>query len=265
MTAYPEISRRVHDRYHNLEQDEMVESIFNSGKNKAGVGIKIPSWITDEMKLMENYRIRELFEARQNVEKVNEHLVAEDIEKMVEGTENVDTDKLVDESENTQIHNQEVPGTRLDPESYKESPKVEIIADVLVNVIEKEEDSTENDYEIYMSNHILHVHPTQASQVSTQEQQYQLYLTMKNDLQLQRDDLPIWLVVKIKFEGLTAFNTSCRPYAIHLRNQDDPHSDAYPEGENRAKRQKTSKHGTYIIGESSSQADESGPSHQDYM
>nr|GFA05479.1 hypothetical protein [Tanacetum cinerariifolium] len=83
---------------------------------------------------------------------------------------------------------------------------------------------------------------------------------MKNDLQLQRDDLPIWLAVKIKFEGLTAFNTSYRPSAIHLRNQDDPHSDAYPKGENRAKRQKTSKHGTYIIGESSSsQADESGP------
>nr|GFA05478.1 hypothetical protein [Tanacetum cinerariifolium] len=148
MTAYPEISRRVHDRYHNLERDEMVKIIFNSGKNKAGVGIKIPSWITDEMKLMENYRIRELFEARQNMEKVNEHLVAEDIEKMVEGTENVDTNKLVDESENTQIHNQEVPGTRLDPESYKESPKVEIIAGVLVNVIEKEKDSTENDYEL---------------------------------------------------------------------------------------------------------------------
>ncbi|GKC94944.1 retrovirus-related pol polyprotein from transposon TNT 1-94 [Tanacetum coccineum] len=43
MTAYPEISRRVHDRYHHLEHDEMVKSIFNSGKNKVGVGMKIPS------------------------------------------------------------------------------------------------------------------------------------------------------------------------------------------------------------------------------
>ncbi|GJU74047.1 hypothetical protein Tco_1265452 [Tanacetum coccineum] len=43
MTAYPKILRRVHDRYHNLEHDEMVKSIFNSGKNKAGVGMKIPS------------------------------------------------------------------------------------------------------------------------------------------------------------------------------------------------------------------------------
>ncbi|GKA51940.1 hypothetical protein Tco_0745136 [Tanacetum coccineum] len=76
-----------------------------------------------------------------NVEKVNEHLVAEEIEKMVEGTENVDTNKLVDESENTQLNNQEVLGTRLDSVSYKESPEVEIIADVPVNVIEEEENS----------------------------------------------------------------------------------------------------------------------------
>ncbi|GJX50722.1 hypothetical protein Tco_0277567 [Tanacetum coccineum] len=43
MTAYPEISRRVRDKYHNLEHDEMVKIIFNSGKNKAGVGMMIPS------------------------------------------------------------------------------------------------------------------------------------------------------------------------------------------------------------------------------
>ncbi|GJT92744.1 hypothetical protein Tco_1081589 [Tanacetum coccineum] len=58
MTAYTKISRRVRDKYHNLEHDEMVKSIFNSGKNKAGVGMKTPSWmITDEMKLTENYRM----------------------------------------------------------------------------------------------------------------------------------------------------------------------------------------------------------------
>ncbi|GKC07698.1 hypothetical protein Tco_0999308 [Tanacetum coccineum] len=57
-TAYPEISRRVRDKYHNLEHDEMVKSIFNTGKNNAGVGMKIPSWmITDEMKLTENYQM----------------------------------------------------------------------------------------------------------------------------------------------------------------------------------------------------------------
>ncbi|GKD65403.1 hypothetical protein Tco_1307511 [Tanacetum coccineum] len=66
----------------------------------------------------------------------------------------------------------------------------------------------------YMSSHILHVHPTQAR--------------------------------------LHASNTPCRTSAICLRYHDDPHDDAHPEWENSAKRQKTSEHGTYVFGESSS-------------
>ncbi|GJX04528.1 hypothetical protein Tco_0190444 [Tanacetum coccineum] len=85
-----------------------------------------------------------------------------------------------------------------------------------------------------MSGHILHVHPTQASQA--------------------------FLAPKIKFEGLTASNTPCRSSAIHPRDQDDPHDDAHPKGENSAKRQKTSEHGTYVFGESSSgQANKNEP------
>ncbi|GJZ51980.1 hypothetical protein Tco_0606495 [Tanacetum coccineum] len=58
MTAYPEISRRVLHRYHNLADDVMIKSIFNSGKSKGIVGMKIPDWmITDEMKLTENYQL----------------------------------------------------------------------------------------------------------------------------------------------------------------------------------------------------------------
>ncbi|GKB45825.1 hypothetical protein Tco_0896578 [Tanacetum coccineum] len=47
MVAFPGISRRVCDKYHNLEDDEMVKSIFNSGKNKDGVGMKIPIFGVD--------------------------------------------------------------------------------------------------------------------------------------------------------------------------------------------------------------------------
>nr|GFB66291.1 hypothetical protein [Tanacetum cinerariifolium] len=99
----------------------------------------------------------------------------------------------------------------------------------------------------YMSGHILHVHPTQASPASAQEQQYQLYLTMRDNHQLQHDDLPIWLALKYKFERLHVSNTSCRPYVIRPRDQDDPQDDAHPEGENNAKRQKRSEHGTYVF------------------
>ncbi|GJU90913.1 hypothetical protein Tco_1303336 [Tanacetum coccineum] len=86
---------------------------------------------------------------------------------------------------------------------------------------------------------------------------------MRNNPQLQQDDLPIWLALKYKFERLHVATTPCRPSAIHPRDQDDPHDDAHSEEENSAKRQKTSVHGTFMFGESSSGQDfksEPGPS-----
>nr|GEY94177.1 hypothetical protein [Tanacetum cinerariifolium]GEZ05900.1 hypothetical protein [Tanacetum cinerariifolium] len=88
----------------------------------------------------------------------------------------------------------------------------------------------------YMLGHILPVHPTQASETSTQEQQYQLYLTMKDNHQLQQNDLPIWLALKYNSKRLHASDTHCRPSAIHPRDQDDPYDDAPHEGDNSAKR-----------------------------
>ncbi|GKD44725.1 hypothetical protein Tco_1269370 [Tanacetum coccineum] len=309
-------------------------------------------------------------EAKQNVQKVKEHLIAEEIEKLIEGTKNV-VNVEVDSSTLRKNDNQNDPGTRLEPRSNKESPEVEINAKVQpVNIIEEEEESAEDDYELrirekgkedltitdpkpssstpspsspkpklsatqqllslfkpktgrfkqyksffdelqgryiylfehiktrfmprkkfhvlaqhsqevmkeslpkmvdarvqeltktqvpiyvnsfvrnYMSGHIFHVHPTQASPASAQEQQYQLYLIMKDNPQVQQDDLPIWLALKYMFERLHVSNTPCRPSAICLRDQDDPHDDAHLEGENSAKRQKTSEHRTYMFGES---------------
>ncbi|GJW06674.1 retrovirus-related pol polyprotein from transposon TNT 1-94 [Tanacetum coccineum] len=46
--------------------------------------------------------------------------------------------------------------------------------------------------------------------------------------------------------------TTCRSSTVRPRDQDDPHNDAHPEGENRAKRQKTSEYEAYVYGESSS-------------
>ncbi|GJY38898.1 hypothetical protein Tco_0425262 [Tanacetum coccineum] len=115
----------------------------------------------------------------------------------------------------------------------------------------------------YMSGHILHVHPVQSQTPSVPEQQYQLYLSMKNDPQLQQQDIAIWLALQMKFENLQVPQTTCRPSAVRPRDQDDPHDDAHPEGENSAKRQKTSEYEAYVFGESSSgqvNEEERGPS-----
>ncbi|GJT08469.1 retrovirus-related pol polyprotein from transposon TNT 1-94 [Tanacetum coccineum] len=104
----------------------------------------------------------------------------------------------------------------------------------------------------YLSTHILHVHPSQQQTTSAQEQQYQLYLSMKDDPQLQQEDIAIWLALKMKFERLQAPQTTCRTPAIRIRDQDDPYNDAHPEGEKSEKRQKTSEYEAYVTGESSS-------------
>ncbi|GKC07036.1 hypothetical protein Tco_0998646, partial [Tanacetum coccineum] len=379
MTAFPEISQRARDKYHNLEGDAMVKNIFNSGKHKDGVGIKIPSWmITDEMKLTDHYwmyavaddiifqdtlqlslaeqKSHEELEAKENEERVKEHLMVEEIDKLVEGTKNAENvevelaaaeqpvnvneeeeesteddyelkqrekEKHVEESRSTpsptiirspRIYStlissdtekrQELtvnapPPSSLTPSSssskisatnsllsllkpktgcfkryksffdelqgtyeimqeslpkmvddrIKEFTKKQVSLYVAQGLIMERENShadvakmitdaihqeCENlRYEIsskinnaitnhipsqidssvrnYMSGYILHVHPTQATPTSTREQQHQLYLTMKDNLQLKQDDLPIWLALKYKFERLQVDTTPCRP------------------------------------------------------
>ncbi|GKC53951.1 hypothetical protein Tco_1076696 [Tanacetum coccineum] len=122
--------------------------------------------------------------------KVEEHLIAKEIEKLVEGTENVENVKA-DSSTLSQDDTQNDPNTRLKPRSNKESLELEITIEVYSSVRN------------YMSGHILH---------------------------LQQDDLPIWLVLKYKFERLYVSDTPCRPSAIRPRDQDDHHDDAHPEG-----------------------------------
>ncbi|GJS65001.1 hypothetical protein Tco_0679565 [Tanacetum coccineum] len=395
MTEFPEISRRVRDKYHNIEDDQMMKLTENYRlyAKAFGVEVDVPTTQSQPIKSTQGThrtpnpdvheeKSREEQEAKQNVEKVKEHFVEEEIEKMMEETKDEDTKNLVDETEKTLTNDQEDPGTRLEPGSYKESSEVKITAEVPVNVVEEEEEAEDNVYELkrrekgkfveetrdtplpttlrsprihstlvssdteklqelteteptpssdtpsssspkptssmaqhmlslfkpkagrfkryknffdeiqgrygylfghlkkrfmprkkfhvlakhlqdimeeslpaminnviinyipsqvdslvrsYISNHVLHVHPTQASQATVHEQQYQLYLTMKDDPQLQHDDISIWLVLKIKFESLATSNTLCRPSAIRPRDQDDPNDDASPEGENRAK------------------------------
>ncbi|GJS27122.1 hypothetical protein Tco_0487742 [Tanacetum coccineum] len=248
---------------------------------------------------------RDELKAKQNVEKVEEHLIAEEIEKLVEGTENVENELTVtdpkpssltpsssspkptlsmsqhilslfkpktgrfkryksffDELQGRYSYLFEHLKTRFMPRKkfhvlaqhlqevmedslfkmvdarVKELTKTQVpiyvaqglimerqhsqadVAKMIVDVIQQERENlraeissqinnantnhipsqVDSSVRFYMSSHILHVHSTQASQASVHKQQYQLYLTMKDNPQLQHDDLPIWLAIKIKFE-----------------------------------------------------------------
>ncbi|GKB55240.1 hypothetical protein Tco_0905993, partial [Tanacetum coccineum] len=98
------------------------------------------------------HKIREEQEARENVKLVKKHLVSKEVEKMVEGSENVIDDSLPPRNDEPQI-----PSTRLEPRSDKESPKVEKtnveeveVTNVVipVNVNEEEDEITNELYEL---------------------------------------------------------------------------------------------------------------------
>ncbi|GJV55878.1 hypothetical protein Tco_1456883 [Tanacetum coccineum] len=503
MTIFPDISRRARDMYYNLQDDDIMNNIFNSGRHKNKVGMQIPDWmITDEMKQTEIYQMytevfgidvpltqshptesthgtnrktsaprrstrltppapvlivnkademmlkdtlqlslaehksREEQEARENVALVDEHLASEKVEKMVEEQENIVDDSSIPRNDESNI-----PGTRIEPRSDKESPEVEIAKEKEVEITQEKEveithetlarrekwknveesrnsliptpirslrihtnlvssdtkklqeltdtphttssssspnkkltktnrllslfktkptrfkryksffhelqgrygylfahlrewfmprksfdtladnlhdvmvetlpamvdkhikdqvmkqvpEQVQNQVPVYvaeglilerkktkeetkrliakailqecrniqaqistqienaitniipsqvdasvrnyMSGHILHVHPAQSQTSSVPEQQYQLYLAMKDYPQLQQQDIAIWTP------------------AIRPIDQDEPHDDAHPEGENSAKRQKTSEYEAYVSGESSTGQD----------
>ncbi|GJX99884.1 hypothetical protein Tco_0356903 [Tanacetum coccineum] len=87
---------------------------------------------------------------------------------------------------------------------------------------------------------------------SVPEQQHQLYLAMKADPLLQKQDIAIWLALQMKFEKTQVLQSACRFFAIRTRDQDNPHDDAHPEGDNSAKKAETIKYEAYVSGESSS-------------
>ncbi|GJZ91562.1 hypothetical protein Tco_0663489 [Tanacetum coccineum] len=96
--AFLEISRRACDMYHNLQDDDIMKNIFNSRRHKDKVGMQILDWmITEKMKHTEHYR-------------------------MYEEVFGLDVPLTQNDEPN-------IPGTRLEPRSDKESLKVEITND----------------------------------------------------------------------------------------------------------------------------------------
>ncbi|GKC12905.1 hypothetical protein Tco_1009687 [Tanacetum coccineum] len=170
--------------------------------------------------------------------------------------------KIVEESRSTpsptlirspRIHTNLVS---LDTEKLQEL--TEVMVESLPTVVDKhiKEQAEKQVPENYMSGHILHVHLAQPQTTSFPEKQYQPYLSMNNNPQLQQQDIAIWLALQMKFETLQVPQTTCRTFVVRPRDQDDPHDDAPPEGENSAKRQKTSEYKAHVIGELSELVDE---------
>ncbi|GJW12774.1 hypothetical protein Tco_1578601 [Tanacetum coccineum] len=85
------------------------------------------------------------YKAQQNIAKVKEHVVDEELDQILEGAKNVDLDAFIDDV----LNSQEDPATRIEPKNDKESPEAEKDAD-MVNVTndDEEEESAGGEFEL---------------------------------------------------------------------------------------------------------------------
>ncbi|GJW29784.1 hypothetical protein Tco_0046659 [Tanacetum coccineum] len=148
----------------------------------------------------------------------------------------------------------------------KQVPK-QVRDQVLVYVAEGlilERQKTKEEMERMIAKAILQEHRNIQAEISLQIQKaIDNQMPSQVDASLQQQDIAIWLALQMKFENLQVQQTTCRPSAVRPRDQDDPHDDAHPEGENSAKWQKTSEYEVYVSGESLSRQvneEERGPS-----
>ncbi|GJT47971.1 retrovirus-related pol polyprotein from transposon TNT 1-94 [Tanacetum coccineum] len=237
------------------------------GRHKDKVGMQIPDWmITKEMKHTEHYRMRSTRLTPPvlvpTVEKADEMILQDTLQRLKSWWKDLRMLLMI-------VHLLGMTKEEMERMIAKAilqergNIQAEISSQIQKAIDNQTPSQVDASVRSYMSGHILHVHPAQTQTLFVPEQQYQIYLSMKDNPQLQQQDIAIWLALQMKFENLQVQQTTCRPFAVRLRDQDDPHDDAHPEGENSAKLQKTPEYEAYVSGESSSgqvNEEERGPS-----
>ncbi|GJU24155.1 hypothetical protein Tco_1162776 [Tanacetum coccineum] len=149
------------------------------------------------------------YKAQQNVAKVKEYMVDEELDQLLKGTETVDVDAFMDDF----LNSQEDSDTRIKPKSDKESPKAEKDVDMVTIHYEEVEEGLAGD-------------------------EFELRRREKEK------DAPS-SVDKEKLQELTVIDPT--------HSSSSPSSSLPKPKTGSAKRQKTSKQGTYSVGESSSE------------
>ncbi|GJR15603.1 hypothetical protein Tco_0798255 [Tanacetum coccineum] len=242
-----------------------------------------------------------MFKAKKNLEKVKEHLMAEEIKELVEGSDNVEENVKVTSSPLRNDNNQIDPNTRLEPKSDKESleekrkhveeirntpsPTIFKSPRIQSNLVyldtEELQELTVTDQQpsystpssslpkskLSVTTRLLSFMPRRKFDELAQDLQDIMLgslpkLVDEHIMKILQTQVPSHVVqgfiletkksqadvAKMIADGIQLIH---RYFVIRPRDQDDHDDDAYPEGENSAKRQKTSEHGIFVSGESS--------------
>ncbi|GJS83870.1 hypothetical protein Tco_0750411 [Tanacetum coccineum] len=166
---------RARDMYHNLQDDDIMKNIFNSGRHKNKVGMKIPDrMITDEMKQTEHYRMyTEVFRIDVPLTQSQPTESTHGTHRKTSAPRSSNPDKEVADSSANCHEEQEARENVALVDEHLASEEIE-------KMVEKQEN----------------IVGSQSQTSSVPEQQYQLYLAMKADPQLQQQDIAIWCNAK---------------------------------------------------------------------
>nr|GEU63851.1 hypothetical protein [Tanacetum cinerariifolium] len=243
MTNFLKISRRAQDKYHNLKDDDLMKNIFNSRRYKDKVGMKILDWmISEEMKQTEHYRIY------MDVFGIDVPLIQSPPTESTQGTHRTPSAPRQEEEarENVAL-----------VEKHLTSEEIEKMVEGQEHVVDDSSIPMNDEH------NILGTRLELRSDMESLKGRYRYlfehlkakFMPMKSFVTLadhlhksMADSLPTMVNNHIKEQVE-------KTLAIHPRDQDDPHDDAHPKGENSVKRQKTSKYEAYVSGESSSGQD----------
>nr|GEW19386.1 hypothetical protein [Tanacetum cinerariifolium] len=257
MNENPDIPRSPHEHYHIIENDEVVKLIFNSRKNKEGEGMTLsahrtPNHVTTQGESRAPRKptvIRLRVRSQRNPKMPIPTAVEIDIDNLDEATRlSIGTQRSLEDLEAQYldvkknvdvliIHDddeEELAGDALirrkrengkGIEEIRNTPPPTPIRSARTHIVPLSTDNVYSFLRDYMSNNIIHVHPTQADSSFTQDLQYQMYLKMKDDEQVHNAGLSIWWSLKIKFEKHAPHAALCRIAAVRTRDHEDHHDD----------------------------------------
>ncbi|GJX18574.1 hypothetical protein Tco_0221251 [Tanacetum coccineum] len=274
---YPQfVKMMISEEYFYIQERRSIRLTHSSSANVAKAYEMI---LQDTLQIsLAEHKSFEEQEAREIVALVDEHLASEEIEKMVDGQENVVDDSSIPRNDESNIL-----GTRIEPRSNKESTEVEITKDKGVEItketpvvditnvvipVKVNDDDDENNDEVYelmrmekgkiceeigihqsrtIRSPRIHTNLRQKAKEEMEILIAKLFFHEGGNIRLNFNKK-----LRMKFERNNSTTNACRTPAVRPRDQDNPHDAAHPEGENSAKRQKTSEYEAYVSRESSS-------------
>nr|GEW91927.1 hypothetical protein [Tanacetum cinerariifolium] len=229
MTNFLKISRRARDKYHNLKVDDKLKRWWNDKRMSLMIVQSLRMMNTIFSALEEEEITDEVYELKQREKG-----------KIVKESRNtpfatpirspwIYTDLVSSDTKN--LHELTITDTKSTPSSSSPSTKELqgrygfLFEHIRVRFMPRKSFATLVDH---LKEVMVDSLPTMVEKHVNEHVQKQVPKQVRD--QVPQQDITIWLALQMKFRILQVPQTTCRTFAVRLRDQDDPHDDTHPEG-----------------------------------